>query len=134
MSTSSATAVGASLRFPAPPLGLSATAFELSPVEATGSLYTLRATDEEGLRLFLLDPAEYFPGYVERVCASVHTGLGTEPSNVGVLVVLNPGEVGERPTANLLAPVLVDLEGGVGVQTVLEGDDLPLRAPLVDAA
>ncbi|WP_226924877.1 flagellar assembly protein FliW [Georgenia satyanarayanai] len=116
----------AALHFVTPPPGLSPlTEFTLSAV--TEELYALRAVDADGVRLFLVDPRPYFPGYAPRVSDAVLAELGT--TDPAVLVVVRPGE-GDAPTANLLAPVLVDLETGAAVQTILENSDQPLRAPL----
>lgn len=116
----------ATLSFVTPPPGLSPlTEFTLSAVNE--ELYSLRAVDAEDVRLFLLDPQPYFPHYSPRVSEEVLADLGT--TNPAVLVVVRPGE-GASPTANLLAPVLVDLDTGAALQTILENSDEPLRAPL----
>ena len=47
-----------------------------------------------------------------------------------LLVVVQPGEEGEPPTANLLAPLAVNPRTGAAIQVVLDGDKWPLRAPL----
>jgi len=122
----SAVVTEAAVRFLAPPPGLgSLTEFVLSGV--TEELYSLRAVDAEGVRLFLLDPRPFFPDYAPRVSEETLAELGTqEPA---VLVVVRPGD-GEAPTANLLAPVLLNLETGAAVQTILEGSAYPLRAPV----
>ena len=132
MTSSPATIVGTRVHFPTPPLGLAAEEFLLTPVESTRGLFTLRATDEESLRLFLLDPTEYFSEYLPRARRALAKAADSDLTDVAVLVVLNPGERGERPTANLLAPVLIDVAEGLGVQTVLDSDEWSLRAPLVD--
>lgn len=116
----------ATLNFVAPPPGLSPlTDFTLTPV--TEELYSLRAVASDGVRLFLLDPRPFFPDYAPRVSDEVLNDLGT--TDPAVFVVVRPGN-GDAPTANLLAPVLVDLETGAALQTILENSDQPLRAPL----
>ncbi|PYG01087.1 flagellar assembly factor FliW [Georgenia satyanarayanai] len=128
MTTTTTTALEteAALHFVTPPPGLSPlTEFALSAV--TEELYSLRAVDADGVRLFLVDPRPYFPEYAPRVSEEVLEELGT--TDPAVLVVVRPGE-GQAPTANLLAPVLVDLATGAAVQTILENSDEPLRAPL----
>lgn len=113
------------VRFLSPPPGLAPLeTFELDAV--TPQLFTLRATDAPDVRLFLLDPAPFFPDYAPRVSEELLAELGTEAP--AILVVVRPGEDGH--TANLLAPVLVNAETGVAVQTVLENAEWPLRAPL----
>jgi|SRR5690625_4256345 len=115
------------LRFVSPPPGLEPfTSFTLAAV--TSELYTLRAVEAPDLRLFLLDPRPYFPDYSPDVPAEVLAEIGsTEPA---VLVVVRPSDTGAEASANVLAPVLVNLETGTAVQAILEGSGLPLRAPL----
>lgn len=126
MTMTMAVETDAALHFVTPPPGLSPlTEFTLSAV--TEELYSLRAVDAEGVRLFLIDPRPYFPGYEPRVAEEALEELGT--TDPAVLVVVRPGE-GGAPTANLLAPVLVDLTTGAAMQTILENSDQPLRAPL----
>ncbi|HLT83401.1 MAG TPA: flagellar assembly protein FliW [Phototrophicaceae bacterium] len=116
----------APVRFVTPPPGLgSLTEFTLTGV--TEELYSLRAVDAAEVRLFLLDPRPFFPDYAPRVSEEALADLGTEEP--AVLVVVRPAS-GEAPTANLLAPVLLNLETGAALQTILEGSDHPLRAPL----
>ena len=116
----------APVRFVTPPPGLgSLTEFTLTGV--TEELYSLRAVDAAEVRLFLLDPRPFFPDYAPRVSEEELADLGTEEP--AVLVVVRPAS-GEAPTANLLAPVLLNLETGAALQTILEGSDHPLRAPL----
>jgi len=118
----------APVRFVSPPPGLgSLTGFTLTAV--TEELYSLRAVDAAEVRLFLLDPQPFFPDYSPRVTEEALADLGTEEP--AVLVVVRPGD-GEAPTANLLAPVLLNLETGAALQTILEGSSYPLRAPVGD--
>lgn len=120
------TAVSVRLRFVSPPPGLAPlTEFALTSV--TPELYSLRAVDVDDVRLFLLDPGPYFPGYAPRVSGAVLGEVGTqEPA---LFVVVRPSDDGAAPSANLLAPVLVNLQTGAALQTILD-DDQPLRAPL----
>lgn len=124
------TVVGSIVRFPTPPLGLAPTEYLLCPVTTTRGLFTLRATSDLNLRLFLLDPTEYYPEYLPQAREAVTRAAGRELGDIAVLVVLNPGGDGEHPTANLLAPLLLDIADGMGVQTVLDDDRWQLRAPL----
>lgn len=112
------------LQFITPPPGLAPlTQFELANVSP--ELYTLRAVEAPDIRLFLLDPRPYFPDYAPQLPQDALAELGT--ADPAVLVVVRPAEAGVAPTANLLAPVLVDPEAGTALQVILEGD-WPLRA------
>ncbi len=110
--------------------GLPDTAYALEPLDEIGFLFALRG--EHGTRLFAISPGLVFPDYAPTIPAAALDavcGAGSEPAYV-LLAVVHPGP-GERlaPTADLLAPIVVDCAGGRALQVVLD-DDLPLRAPL----
>lgn len=109
--------------------------FTLTPLDDAGVLYALRSEPEgaRAVRLFVVDPAVFFPDYAPAVDADVLTALGTDRAHAVRLVVVRPAEGGEPPTANLLAPLVLDPVSGQAVQTVLT-EDWPLRAPLAPAA
>lgn len=104
--------------------------FTLDALDDTGFLFALRAVDDPQVRLFLVPPQAYFPGYTPPV-DTVHATLGLGEGEAPVLlVVVHPGQEGDPPTANLLAPVVLNPATGRAVQLVLDGDQWPLRAPL----
>ncbi|KGM13067.1 flagellar assembly protein FliW [Cellulomonas bogoriensis] len=102
--------------------------FTLVPLDETGFLFALRSTEDPGTRLFVVPPRAYFPEYDPTVVLSA---TGPEPV---LLVVVHPGQDGGGPTANLLAPIVIDPTTGHAVQVVLDGDEWPLRAPLSSAS
>lgn len=55
----------------------------------------------------------------------------TSPDDAMLLVVARLADDGV--TVNLMAPVVINRTSGVASQVILEGQDLPLRAPLVAA-
>jgi flagellar assembly factor FliW len=85
------------------------------------------------VRLFVVDPAAFFPDYAPTVEPTVLAGIGANRETVRRLVVVRPAADGEPPTANLLAPLLVEPGTGAAVQAVLT-EDWPLRAPLGQTA
>jgi flagellar assembly factor FliW len=105
------------------------TDFEVSTLDEAGSLFALRSAPEGArpVRLFVVDPEPYFPDYAPRIGDDLHALLGAE--QLRVLVVVRPAQGNQPPTANLLAPLLVDPATGAAAQTVLT-EDWPLRAPL----
>jgi flagellar assembly factor FliW len=122
---------GRVLTFVEPPPGLlTLTEFVLNEVEGAAQLFTLRSLQAPQTRLFLIDPQPYFPDYTPVVDEEVLASLAPDGSAVSVLAVVHPGEGGEAPTANLLAPVLVNHVLGTAAQVVLD-EDWPLRASLV---
>jgi flagellar assembly factor FliW len=105
--------------------------FSLTPLDDIGVLYALRSLpeDERSIRLFVVTPGAFFPDYAPTVRSDVRDSIGVGDGSVATLVVVSPGDDGTAPTANLLAPLVLDPATGQAVQTVLDGD-LPLRAPL----
>lgn len=109
------------------------TEYALDPLDEIGFLFALRGADEaDSVRLFVISPGLVFPSYAPQIPRSTLDavcGPDAEPAYV-LLAVVHPGP-GERlaPTADLLAPIVVDSATGRALQTVLD-EDLPLRAPL----
>ena len=120
------------LRFPQPPPGLlNLRHFELTALDDAGYLFAMRSTERPEVRLFVVPAHPYFPEYAPRLDSSTRETLGVDESDALLLVVVHPGRDGEPPTANLLAPMVVNPSTGAALQVVLDGDEWPLRAPFV---
>ncbi|VTR77525.1 MULTISPECIES: flagellar assembly protein FliW [Cellulomonas] len=109
--------------------------FTLTPLDDAGVLYALRSEPDGArpVRLFVIDPEAFFPDYDPSIDSGVLDAIGTDPAHAVRLVVVRPADGGDPPTANLLAPLVLDPASGAAVQTVLT-EDWPLRAPLGRAA
>lgn len=121
------------LDFAVPPPGMMGLhSFTLTPLDEVGYLFAMRSTDQPDVRLFVVPPRAYFPGYAPRLDSTAlgALGLDSEPEDTVLLVVVHPGRDDQPPTANLLAPVAVNATTGKAMQVVLDGDEWPLRAPL----
>ncbi len=109
------------------------TEYTLDALDEIGFLFALHGTAGTGaVRLFVVSPGLVFPDYdpsIPRAVLDAVCGTGGEPEVV-LLAVVHPGP-GEQlaPTADLLAPIVVDRATGRALQIVLD-EDLPLRAPL----
>lgn len=126
-------AQSAVLSFVEPIPGLGALShFTLTPIDEGGAVFVLRSIEAPETRLFLLDPAPFFPDYRPDVPDDVvaRLGLDADGATGAVLVVITPGTQQAQHTANLLAPVVFNAATGAAAQAVLD-QDLPLRAPLV---
>lgn len=122
------------LEFVAPPPGMmSLRRFALDALDEFGALFAMRSTEQSGVRLFVVPPRVYVPGYQPAIDAETRATLGLGDAEPVLLVVVHPGEGGRPPTANLLAPVAVNPATGAAMQVVLDGDEWPLRAPLAAA-
>lgn len=118
------------ITFITPPPGLSPLLeFDLEPVEDADGLYSLRSLDAPDIRLFVIDAPVYLPDYNPAVSAQQLESIGaSEVSEVRVLVVATLND--DRPSANLMAPILMHATSGEATQLILEGDEWPLRMPL----
>lgn len=118
--------------FLAPPPGLEPlTEFELEDIDGASGLYSLTGTDTSAgvRRFYAIDASVYLPEYNPEISDEQAAQLGLQdPADARVLVVANPADNGT--TVNLLAPVIVNTRTWQCAQVILEGRDLPLRAPL----
>ncbi|WP_205705081.1 flagellar assembly protein FliW [Kineococcus indalonis] len=127
------TNAAAEIEFVAPLSGLPEhTRFTLAPLDEDGLLFSLRSTEDPGLRLLVVTPERFFPDYSPVVDAGWAEELELSgPEDAALLVVVNPGSGLADATANLLAPVVLNHRTSRAAQIVLTGSDLPLRAPLL---
>ena len=96
-------------------------------------LFVLRSLDVPDLEFVVAPPAPFFPDYAPVIDDATVAGLGiTSAEDAMVLLVVNPGDEAGTATANLLAPVVINLATRQGGQVVLD-EDLPIRAPLLAA-
>lgn len=100
------------------------TRFDLRAVDEPSGLFALQSTEEE-IRLFLLD-AGRLPEYRPALPDQPLDGQGSR-----LFVVITPGERGARPSVNLLAPIVIDEEQGLGRQTIAADRDISdVQVPL----
>ncbi|WP_394769203.1 flagellar assembly protein FliW [Lacisediminihabitans sp.] len=126
--------MSAALTFVTPPPGLDPlTDFTLTEIDGATGLYSLRATQNDGIRLFVLDAAVFLPDYGPILSDEHCAALGlTTAEDAMVLVVANPGDGGTR--LNLMAPIVVNVLTGVSAQVILDGQDWSLQAELATAS
>lgn len=108
-------------------------AYELAALDDSGAVFTLRSarSEDRPVRLFVVAPQAFFPQYAPELPADALASLGLAEGTTPVLLaVVHPADDDrERPTANLLAPLVVHPGDGGTAQVLLDGDH-PLRAPL----
>ncbi|MFY0406998.1 flagellar assembly protein FliW [Solicola sp. PLA-1-18] len=104
--------------------------FALVQLDDAGLTCSLRSLDEPDLSFLVVPPGPFFPDYAPEVEDDLVASLGIEDGDPVVTVVLvNAGADASAPTANLLAPVVVNHRTRLAAQVVQQGD-LPVRAPL----
>jgi flagellar assembly factor FliW len=92
-------------------------------------LYELRSLERPEIRFLVVVPTPFFPDYVieldETACAELDLH---DAGDALVLVVLTVDPDGGGTTANLLAPVVVNVRTRHAAQVILSGSDWPARA------
>lgn len=96
------------------------TQYDLAPIDGATGLFTLRSSEDPGIRLFLLDAGHYLPDYRPALPEAADAGR--------LYVVATPAPGGT--TVNLLAPIVIDEARATGRQIVVDGDLAAVRTPL----
>jgi flagellar assembly factor FliW len=95
-------------------------------------LCSLTSLDDPGLRFLVVPPAPFFPDYSPEVDEAVLTDLGSRSADdLVVLCVLTAGDSLASTTANLAAPVVLDIATRRAVQVVLDDPGLSVATPLI---
>jgi flagellar assembly factor FliW len=106
--------------------------FALVPLDDGGMLYALRSLTDPDLRFLVVPAGRFFPDYAPVVDDAVADDLLIDTaSEVLVLLLLTAGSSLATTTANLLAPVLLNVQTCRAAQVVLDDPALSLHAPLV---
>ncbi|RYB94220.1 flagellar assembly protein FliW [Nocardioides oleivorans] len=105
--------------------------FALVQLDDAGVLCSLTSLEQQDLRFLVVPPATFFPDYAPEVDEGVLAELGsTSAGDLVVLCVLTAGESLATTTANLLAPVVLDIVTRRAVQVVLDDPALSVATPL----
>jgi len=92
----------------------------------------LQCVDRPEISFVIIDPAQVMPAYTVDVPEPVMKMIGwnheVRPEQVAVFVVLNCE--GGNLTANLRAPVVVNVQKRLAFQLILDDPAIPLRHPI----
>jgi flagellar assembly factor FliW len=106
--------------------------YALVAADGQGLVRWLQAVDPEGPRFLVVPAAAFFPDYAPALPRAVHAELGlddAERPDLYCIVTVPGGDVGAA-TANLRAPLAVNVGHGVARQVVLPDGHHPIRRPL----
>ncbi|MFK7988963.1 MAG: carbon storage regulator CsrA [Sandaracinaceae bacterium] len=118
---------GADLRFPDGLYGLAEhDVFVLYELEGDNPIRALVSCKDPEVQLYVVDAEEAWPGYPASEARQAASITG---ESAVALVVTVPGNGGEV-TANLMAPLVIDLETRVGRQVVLDASGLDVAAAI----
>ncbi|MGI5911535.1 MAG: flagellar assembly protein FliW [Syntrophomonadaceae bacterium] len=106
--------------------------FILIPLEENSPFFYLQSVKRADLCLLLADPFTFFPGYEVELADTVLKQLEI-PEEKPPLIVLSvltvPGDF-KKTTANLMAPVIINIEKKIGLQYIPEKTDYNTKHPL----
>jgi len=99
--------------------------------DADAVISELRSLERPEVRFVVVAPAVFFSDYVieldEETCDSLEL---TSADDALILTVLTVGPDLASSTANLLAPIVINIRTREAAQVILSGSDWPVRAPL----
>ncbi len=93
----------------------------------------LQSVQEPGLAFVLVDPSEFFTNYEIEISDADAEKLQLEKAeDAVVLSIVTIGENGQNVTANLAAPIVINIHNLVGMQVVLQDPRYTVKHPLVE--
>jgi len=123
------------LNFPAGILGFSeCRRFALLPHRPGTPFFWLVPVEREDIAFVVVNPENFFPEYCPSLTQDQLAPLSLEPEqdhSLGMLVMVSFRD--GKPTANLRAPLILDLAKRCAVQAVQIGKEFETQAPLFQA-
>jgi flagellar assembly factor FliW len=105
--------------------------FVLVEVPDSDVYFWLQSVDDPALAFLCAIPWGFFPDYAPEVPDEDQEALAlTREEDAMVLCMLTVHREEQSITANLLGPVVVNMQTRVGRQVVLYSDEYPVQAPL----
>lgn len=91
----------------------------------------LQSAEHEALAFLLVDPFTAFEGYAVELSPRELARLGaTEASDIAVFAIVTLGAKGQPATANLAAPVVVDVGARRAAQVIISDGRWSVKAPV----
>jgi len=110
------------LQFPRGLYGLEKTrAFCLIAHDETGCFRWLQSLEDPAVAMLVTDPFQFFPAYeVEIADAAAELLQVTTPAEVATYVTVTLADGGRQLQANLLGPLVINHQTGLGIQVILD--------------
>jgi len=105
--------------------------FVLVQLDENGVLFDFRSLENPDIRFIVVPSVAFFPDYEPEIDEITALQLGiSSPEQAWLLLIVTVGSNRDDSTANLRAPLVVNLITRAATQVVLADDNHPLRAPL----
>lgn len=106
----------------------------LVQLDDSGALFRLRSVIDPDLQLVVAAPSVFFADYAPEIDEDTAESIGlTDVDDALLLVVVTLGSTLSDSTANLLAPIVVNIATRRGVQVLQQSGQHSLHEPLVPA-
>lgn len=108
------------------------TRFALLEHRAGGNFRWLQSVEEPGLAFVVVDPSKHFSDYEVEVsdCDATNLHLADE-KDASVLVILTIRDNGKEVSANLAAPIIINLKEQLAAQIVIQNEGYSTQHSLV---
>jgi len=120
------------IKMPRGPIGFEQyTSFVLVEHRPDTDFSWLQSTEESSLAFVVVDPSKFYADYEVEVSDADAEKLNLKSaSDASVLVVLTVLS-GSQITANLAAPIVINMKEMLGMQVILQDNRYPIKHPLV---
>lgn len=105
--------------------------FIILEVDESKPLYWLQSTENKYISLPVMIPFEFLDDYYLDIRGSElkELDIETEQDLLILNVVVIPNEVKDM-TANLAAPIVINVRTGIGKQIIIDAKEMPIRFPI----
>ena len=120
------------MKFVGPMLGFEdADKYALVDMDPGSPFKIMQLVSDPDISFLVTDPNVFFPDYQVQLTKDQAGEIElTDPDKTAVMVVVNIEDGGARLTANLYAPVIVNVENLLGKQIILTGSSYKIDEPL----
>jgi len=121
------------IRMPRGPVGFEQyTQFVAVEHRPDTDFHWLQSTEEPSLAFVVVDPSKFYTDYEVEISDADAEKLGlASEDDASVMVVVSVAKGGEEITANLAAPVVINMKEMLGLQVILQDNRYPIKHPLV---
>lgn len=107
--------------------------FSILPIEEDGAFMILQSLKSPSLAFVIVNPFQYFPDYDFTLEDPVVEKLKIDsPEDVLVYTILTVQEPFEKTTANLQAPIIINLKKVLGKQVILNNEKYTTRHKIME--
>lgn len=106
--------------------------YELKDLESNPIFKELNSIKEKGLGFVMISPFDIDDKYEINLNDNVTKELDiNSPKDVMVFNILTLGQTLEKTTVNLKAPLIINVDNGLGKQIILQNEKYEVKTPLL---